>query len=84
MTEPSIDAAADQARVTTPPTFIDAIIQIATHPELGLTICEDIEERRGGYPSLCVFHRGVFLGKLRWPKGDQPATVDQRLVEHLR
>lgn len=84
MAEQIIDAAADQAKVTALPTFIDAVIQMTRHPELALEICEDIGEREGRYPSLCIFKRGVFVGKLRWPKGNQPATVDQSLIEHLR
>ena len=55
-------------------TFVDAIIAIAARPDVDL--CDDETELSGERASICVYQRGVFVGKLRWPRDGRPATVD--------
>lgn len=61
--------------------FIEALLKIKTTP--GFSLCEDQEELSGIRASICVYYEGEFVGKLRWPKDGQPASVDEELIRVL-
>lgn len=53
----------------------------------GVWLCEDEEELDGRHTSICVYADevpGNFVGKLRWPRGGNPAYVDKELEDFLR
>ena len=68
--------------------FIKAVIEISKRKDLEL--CEDENELNGKYSSICVYKKGEFIGKLRWPyldyklKDKRHALVDRTIEKELQ
>ena len=64
-------------------TFIEALtIIIKTNC---VELCNDEDELSGKYSSICVYDlEGNFIGKLRWPKDQESASVDEDLENYLK
>jgi hypothetical protein len=66
--------------------IVDAIILISRSKKYFL--CDD-EEERSGVRSICVYGRTPdipeFVGKIRWPKNNQPGTLDfpEEVIQEL-
>ena len=63
-------------------TFIDALVLIKTSKNFRLCDCKD--ELIGIYPSICVYKNDCFIGKLRWANNNEPASVDEELIDALK
>lgn len=62
--------------------FIEAVIKISKRKDMQL--CTDETELTGEYPSICVYRKDEFVGKLHWPKDGNPAWVDEILEGELK
>lgn len=61
--------------------FIDVLKRIIDSKDFEL--CSDEDELSGKHTSICVYRGGLFVGKLRWPSNDKPASADPELIEAL-
>ncbi len=64
-------------------TFIDALVKIK-NSKGEFELCDDATELDGTRSCICVYHKGEFAGKLRWPHDGKPAEVDEELVQRLK
>lgn len=60
--------------------FISAVIAIEKHPDLEL--CPN-EDERSGVHDICVYRKGEFMGRLRWPRPGALADVDPEVLRAL-
>jgi len=63
-------------------TFIEAIILIDKYSDR-FELCENMDELLGIRSCICVYKDGEFIGKLRWAKNGEPASVDESVIKAL-